>query len=247
MVTFDIELKASEAQEMQSIKPEAWFTQVGFKNATSPRHPEAASLDANHNLKTKMLLPWIRRAVQGKRVLDLFCANGAFSFEAARAGATEVIGVELSKDRIDCAKFVASTVAGRVNHVVPQFMVADVYKLQELFDKSFDVVLALGGLYHVPDPPYVLTQIRSVTSETLIVQTSSVLPGRSNRAKFVVRKDLQHRGLTSVVGGRGAWHYTAPCFENMLAHAGFRVMDSARPPLWSRKRFPWYCAIAKPV
>ena len=138
MVTFDFELETRETERMQSIRPEAWFTQVAFKNVTSPRHPEAADLDANHNLKAKMLLPWIRTAVKGKRVLDLFCANGAFSFEAARAGASEVVGVEFSGDRIDCAKFVASTLTGRVNHSIPQFVVADVYHLRRLVDKPFD-------------------------------------------------------------------------------------------------------------
>jgi tRNA (mo5U34)-methyltransferase len=247
MLRFDFDLNDNEREQMQAIKPESWFTQVAFRNATSPRHPEAGDLDANHNLKTRMVLPWIKSKVKGKRVLDLFCANGAFSFEAALAGAREVVGVEFSEDRIQCAQFIASTLQGRVDCAVPTFLSGDVYELEVLFKEPFDVVLALGGLYHIPDPPYVLTQIRSLTTGLLIVQTSSVLPGRSNRAKFVVRKDLRHRGLTSVVGGRGAWHYTAPCFENILRHAGFKVLDSTRPPLWSRKRFPWYCALAEPV
>jgi 2-polyprenyl-3-methyl-5-hydroxy-6-metoxy-1,4-benzoquinol methylase len=198
-------------------------------------------------LKKKLVLPWIKSKVQGKRVLDLFCANGAFSFEAALAGAREVVGVEFSEDRIQCARFIASTFPGKVECAVPNFLTGDVYELKRMFQEPFDVVLALGGLYHIPDPPHVLTQIRSLTAGALIVQTSSVLPGRANRAKFVVRKDLQHRGLTSVIGGRGAWHYTASCFENFLRHAGFKVVESARPSLWSRGRFPWYCAVAEPV
>src|SRR5215813_4612587 len=247
MIKFDFDLTPQETEQMRAIKPECWFTQVAFGNAVSPRHPEAEALDANHNLKTKMLLPWITSEVKGKRVLDLFCANGAFSFAAARAGAREVVGVEFSPDRIRCAQFVATTLRGKVDHAIPNFVTGDVYELKQIVEKPFDVVLALGGLYHIPDPPYVLTQIRAVTGATLIVQTSSVLPGRSNRAKFVVRRDLTHRGLTSVIGGRGAWHYTASCFENMLRHAGFRVLKSARPRLLSRRRFPWYCALAEPV
>ncbi len=247
MLKFDFDLSEQEQEQMQAIKPESWFTQVAFRNATSPRHPEAANLDANHNLKTRMMLPWIKSKVRNKRVLDLFCANGAFSFEAALADAREVVGLEFSDDRTVCARFIASTLSGKIKCAVPRFVTGDVYELKNLFKEPFDVVLCLGGLYHIPDPPYVLTQIRSVTAGTLIVQTSSVLPGRSNRAKFVVRQDLQHRGLTSVVGGRGAWHYSASCFENILRHAGFKVLESTRPPLFSRKRFPWYCAVAEPV
>jgi len=247
MLKFDFDLNAREREQMQSIKADSWFTQVAFRNALSPRHPEAGNLDPNHNLKMKLMLPWIKSRVKGKRVLDLFCANGAFSFEAALAGAREVVGVEFSEDRVQCAQFIASTFPGKIDCAVPKFLTGDVYELKRTFQQPFDVVLALGGLYHIPDPPYVLTQIRALTKGTLIVQTSSVLSGRANRAKFVVRKDLRERGLTSVIGGRGAWHYTATCFENMLRHAGFRVRESVRPPLWSRKRFPWYCAIADPV
>jgi 2-polyprenyl-3-methyl-5-hydroxy-6-metoxy-1,4-benzoquinol methylase len=246
MLTFDFDLNEREQQQMKAIKPESWFTQVAFRNAISPRHPEAGNLDANHNLKKKMTLPWIKSKVKNRRVLDLFSANGAFSFEAALAGAREVVGVEFSEDRTQCAQFIASTLSGKVSCTVPKFLTGNVYELRSIFDDPFDVVLCLGGLYHIPDPPYVLTQIRSLTKGALIVQTSSVLSGRSNRAKFVVRQDLQHRGLTSVVGGRGAWHYTASCFENILRHAGFKVLESARPPVWSRKRFPWYCALAEP-
>jgi tRNA (mo5U34)-methyltransferase len=194
-----------------------------------------------------MMLPWIKSKVRNKRVLDLFCANGAFSFEAALAGAREVVGLEFSEDRTHCAQFIASTLAGKADCAVPKFVAGDVYELKRTFKEPFDVVLCLGGLYHIPDPPFVLSQIRSLTAGALIVQTSSVLPGRANRAKFVVRQDLQHRGLTSVVGGRGAWHYTASCFENILRHAGFKVLETARPPVWSRKRFPWYCALADSV
>jgi tRNA (mo5U34)-methyltransferase len=247
MLKFNFDLNQNEVQQLNSIPADSWFTRVAYRNATSPIHPEAKNLDANHELKTKLVAPWIRSAVKGKRVLDLFCANGAFSFEAALAGAREVVGLEFSPDRVRCAQFVANTLQGRVESAIPKFVVGNVYELEKTLQDRFDVVLALGGLYHIPDPPFVLKQIRSVTSGTLIVQTSSVLNGRENRAKFVVRKDLRHRGLTSVVGGQGAWHYTVPCFENMLHHAGFKVLQSTRPSVWVRKRFPWYCAVAEPI
>ena len=244
---FDFNLAPDELERLRAIKPEAWFTAVRFGNAASPLHPEARDLDSNHDLKRRMVLPWIQAKVKNKRVLDLFCANGAFSFEAAMAGAREVIGLEYNEDRVHCAQFLANTVSGKVGYAVPKFIAGDVYELKRMFERPFDVVLALGGLYHVPDPPYILSQIRALTADTLIVQTASVLPGRANRARFVVRKDLRHRGLTSVVGGRGAWHYTASCFENILKHSGFNIVESARPPLLWRKRYPWYCALAQPV
>ena len=247
MLRFDFDLSAREQEQMRSIKAESWFTQVAYHNAISARHPEASDLDPNHCLKRRLLLPWITSKVRGKRVLDLFCANGAFSFEAALAGASEVVGLEFSEDRVRCAEFIASTLHGRVDCAVPRFLSGDVYELKRIFQEPFDVVFAFGGFYHIPDPPYVLVQIRSMTRETLIVQTSGVLPGQDNRAQFMVRQDLRNRGLSSVVGGRGAWRFTVPCFETMLRHGGFKVLESTRPSIWSRKRFPWYCAVAGPL
>lgn len=91
-----------------------------------------------------------------------------------------------------------------------QFEALDVYNIAERFsgNEPFDVTLALGGLYHVPDPPYVLYQLREVTSRYLIIQTSSILPGPLNGTRFVLRGDRTHQGLPSIRGGRGVWKYS---------------------------------------
>jgi tRNA (mo5U34)-methyltransferase len=253
-LNLDFDLTKEQQEQMARIPRESWFTQVKFSNALSPRHPEADALDLNHELKRELMLPWIKANVKGKKVLDLFCANGAFSFEAALAGAREVVGMEYSPERVQCAQFISSVLSSSVPNgkgpnskiAAPTFVTGDVYDLKQLFKEPFDVVMCLGGLYHIPDPPYVLTLIRALTRERLIVQTSSILQKSGNWAQFVVRKDLTSRGLTSVVGGRGAWFLTATCFENMLRHAGFTVRESKRPPYLKRRRFPWYCAVADP-
>lgn len=230
---------------MVEIPAGAWFTQVSYRNAASPLHPDAADLEPNNRMKREQVLDWIVERVRGKRVLDLFCANGAFSFEAARAGAKEVVGLDFSSERVRCAEFIASTLDGAFS-CVPSFTTGNVYELTRIFRDPFDVVLALGGLYHVADPPHVLTQIRALALEALIVQTSSILPLFGNWARFVIREDQTARGLTSIVGGRGVWRYSVQCFENILSHANFRVVKSRRPPALRRRRFPWYSALAIP-
>jgi 2-polyprenyl-3-methyl-5-hydroxy-6-metoxy-1,4-benzoquinol methylase len=242
----DIELTEGQKTQMARIPAEAWFTAVDFNNATSPRHPASeGQLEANNEMKRRLVLPWIKKRVEGKRVLDLFCANGVFSVEAALAGAREVVGIDFSPDRVACARFLAGTLEARVTCSF-DFMTGDAYDLPNLVSEPFDVVLALGGLYHIPDPPYVLTKIRQLTKEGLIVQTSSILPRSGNWAKFVVRRDRSGEGLTSIRGGRGAWRFTVECFESILLHAGFRVLEKRRPPATERKRFPWYCALTEP-
>jgi len=246
MLNLDFSLTPDETAEMSGIRAEVWFTQVKFSNGISPRAPEAAFLEQNHEMKKKLMLPWIKEHVRGKRVLDLFSANGAFAVECALAGAREVIGLEFDPERVKCAEFL-SRVLARSGLTKPKFCVGDVYALTHQFSRPFDVVLCMGGLYHIADPPYVLSQIRELVTEKLIIQTSNVLRGRSNRASFFIRADRTASGLSSIRGGKGVWTFSIPCFQAMLQHAGLHVVEDKRPTIWERRRFPWYCAIAEPV
>jgi tRNA (mo5U34)-methyltransferase len=246
MLNLNVSLTKDEFAEMSTIPPNAWFTQVKFANGISPRCQEAATLNANHEMKKKLMMPWIKENIRGKRVLDLFSANGAFAFECALAGAQEVVGIEFDDDRVRCAQFVAG-IFRRNGMVAPQFHVADVYSIANRFPEPFDVVLCMGGLYHIADPPYILTQIRKLTRDRVILQTSGVLPGADNHATFVIREDQRSKGLTSLRGGKGVWMVSVPCFQAILTHAGFHLLEDAQPETSQRERYPWYCALARTV
>jgi len=246
MLTLPFSLTSDESLAMSHIAADTWFTQVSFANAVSPQCQQAGVLDVNHEMKKYLMLPWLRQVVPGKRVLDLFCANGAFSIECALAGAREVVGIEFDAERVRCAQFVAG-VLERNGMVAPKFRIGDVYALGEYSGQPFDVVLCMGGLYHIADPPHVLTQIRKLMKEKLIIQTSGILPGPINRATFVVREDQTSKGLTSLRGGKGVWKVSVSCFRSILKHAGLRVLQDKQPKLWQRRRFPWYCALAEPL
>lgn len=177
--------------------------------------------------------------------MDLFSANGAFSFLAALAGAKKVVGVEYSEDRVRCAEFIATTIR---TDCVLEFKCGDVYRICDYFCEPFDVVLCLGGLYHIADPAFILRQIGHLTKERLVLQTAQVLPHRGNRAKFVVRRtDQTEKGLTSIRGGYGTWYYSPACIRELLLHGGFETVEERRPPWHKRRRFPWYLAYCRPL
>ena len=90
-LSLDVELSPEEAAEIRGTDPRWWFTQFRFANAESPRHPSFARLEANNEFKRSLVLDWVERLAPGARVLDTFCANGAFSFEAARLGASRAV------------------------------------------------------------------------------------------------------------------------------------------------------------
>ncbi len=64
----------------------------------------------------------VAKYCRGARVLDAFCNQGAFALHAARAGATEVLGLDSAEDAIAAAR----RNAGR-NGVTAEFAVANVF------------------------------------------------------------------------------------------------------------------------
>jgi tRNA (mo5U34)-methyltransferase len=244
MLYLDVNLDPDQIATMRRLPPEYWLAPVTFRNARSPEHPrpDIASLDAR---KADLLFGWIADAVPGRRVLDLFSANGAFSVRAALAGARVVTGIEASDGRVDCGRFLADAagVADRVS-----FQVGDVDELLPKMEEPADVVFCLGALYHVADPARLLDLIRRVTARELILQTSHVLPWPGNWARFVVRSpDREDRALPSIMAGRGAWHCSRGCLRALLAHAGFEVIEERGPLRPARRRPHWYLARCRPM
>lgn len=247
MIELDVELGPEQVAALERTEPEMWFTGVRFRNARSPRHPEARWLERNNTVKHELVGDWIRRTAPGQRVLDAFCANGAFAFRAAFAGARSVTGVDFDEGRIDAARMVASFLDGEAPCRI-RFDQQDVYGIADRFPEPFDVTLALGGLYHVADPAFVLRQLERVTRGWLILQTAHLIPLPGNWAHFRVRRrDGTADGLSSMRAGSGVWYYTRRCLRELLAHGGFEVVEE-RTRYWrGRLASPWYAALARPV
>jgi 2-polyprenyl-3-methyl-5-hydroxy-6-metoxy-1,4-benzoquinol methylase len=94
--------------------------------------------------------------LQGKRVLDIGCRDGLFSFAAERLGAAEVIAVDndLSKGAVELLiPFFGSKV---------KMHEMNLYDLDPSSFGLFDVVLLPGVLYHLRYPFWGLRVIRSV-------------------------------------------------------------------------------------
>lgn len=240
MLRFDFALSEAEQAAIAAVDPQAWFTRVEFANCSSPGHPRWERLEQNNQGKLRAVSDWIAKVVPGSSVLDTFSANGAFSFLSPELGARRVVGVEFDAERVAAAELVAGIVESHTGTRPASFLVGDVYDLAARFDEPFDVSLCLGGLYHVADPPYVLRQLRAVTKEHLVVQTSSVIKGRRNAARFRVRSDARGKGLSSIVGGSGKWDVTVACFREMLRHGGFEVIEE-------KVSLPAYSALCRVV
>ncbi len=78
----------------------------------------------------------------GKRVLDIGCRDGLFSFEAERCGASEVIGID--------RKLSPGAIEFLIPHLKSQvkMSLANVMDLTPATFGKFDVVIFAGVLYH---------------------------------------------------------------------------------------------------
>ena len=87
-------------------------------------------------------------SLQGKRILDIACNSGFWSIQCALLGA-EVVGFDSRPELIEQANLIKSIVG--IDNVT--FKILDFW---DTLDGTFDIVLNLGILYHLPSPLEVL-------------------------------------------------------------------------------------------
>lgn len=102
----------------------------------------------------------VAELVKGRRVLDLYCYTGGFSLAAARAGASEVVGVDTSAVALLAAEEhrTRNELRGSV-----RFVRSDVKKILGDIQRKKEGSLGLGARFDlvVLDPPKLMTSQRS--------------------------------------------------------------------------------------
>jgi tRNA (mo5U34)-methyltransferase len=178
----------------------------------------------------------------GKRVLDIGCAEGFFSFEAERRGAREVIGIDSFPDSI--RRFNITKAARQSN---ASAFLMNVYDLEPKRLGTFDVVLFYGVFYHLKHPQYGLERIRSICTGDLLFQTHMYeepsLKG-TPWARFYPH-GMMSGSSKELFDPTVFWIFNSACCLAMLDHVGFTDLKiistdpnpfviSARSPLQER-------------
>lgn len=125
------------------------------------------SLDkgAKNNFKTRVIQ---NLDLKDKRVLDLGCADGLFSFYMAEEGA-RVVGLEIEEGRIERANYAKT----KLNFTNVEFFQSDIMR-QDVVKKlgNFDVGFCFALIHRVPDP-FNLIATLAVMCESLVFEWKS--------------------------------------------------------------------------
>jgi tRNA (mo5U34)-methyltransferase len=155
----------------------------------------------------------------GARVLDVGCAEGFFTFEAERRGASEVVAIDSFPDSV--RRF---NIAREALGMKSQAYLTNVYDLSVKTFGTFDVVMYFGVSYHLRHPLLALEKIFEVCSGTLHMQTNSF----ADEALGDRSASLFHPfGIESgpadarVLDPTVFWVPNSACVAAMLAHVGF--------------------------
>jgi SAM-dependent methyltransferase len=107
-------------------------------------------------------------SLAGLRVLDIACNCGGFAIEAARAGAAEVVGIDVDPHYIRQAEFIRDA----LGYTNVSYRVARLEDLEVAEVGSFDVIFLFGILYHLADPIGALARISTLARDMIVVDTS---------------------------------------------------------------------------
>lgn len=176
----------------------------------------------------------------GLRVLDLACLEGMYALELARRGA-EVVAIEGREANVEKARFAARALGLDVD-----FVQGDVRDLSAERHGTFDVVLALGILYHLDaaDLFDVVGRIAGVCRRALVVDTGTALrederfehSGREYAGRRLVEhapdstEEERRAAVWSSLDNLTAVALTRPSLETLLARSGFTSVFECHVP-----------------
>jgi tRNA (mo5U34)-methyltransferase len=121
--------------------------------------------------KVKASLP---EDVSGRSVLDVGCNAGFYAVELKRRGAGRVVGLDSQRSLVRQAAFVRDVLGLEI-----EYRRASVYDLDPRELGQFDVVLALGLIYHCKHLVLALERLYAVTRELLILETAVYPPKKA--------------------------------------------------------------------
>lgn len=164
--------------------------------------------------------------MQGLSLADVGASNGYFSFEASKRGA-HVTAFDF-RHRDNSGFGLAQHING-MTHL--RHYQINVLQMNPEIHGQFDVVLALGLLYHVADPYRALVNCASLSKEALFIEShcidASVPDDMKEKPVMVFHTNPARCAEHSLGNDPSNFHgFTSACLRYMVEDVGFTVRRS---------------------
>lgn len=150
----------------------------------------------------------------GKSVLDLGCGSGVYCFEAARRGASLVVGIDIAQGMISLCNRRAHELRldDRIKFICGEFpLLAPPAALAE----KFDIAVVMGVMDYIQDPQPFLTKLREQLRGYALIS----FPGKE-WLRWQIR-----RWRYKLLGRCAIWHYDEADVRKAISRSGFRRFD----------------------
>jgi tRNA (mo5U34)-methyltransferase len=199
-------------EERSEFQSTGWWHSIDLGNGRVT--PGAHKIEELRDNYSRFLLP---ADLTGKRVLDIGCWDGFYTFEAERQGAQVVA--------VDCWRPEKFFIAHEALKSQAEFHELSVYEVSREQLGAFDIVFFLGVLYHLRHPLLALERVCEVTRDFAVIEThqiDNIFPTRMPVMEFYELDQL---------GGQydNWWGPNTECLIQMARAAGFARVEVLRP------------------
>ncbi|MDP6541869.1 MAG: bifunctional demethylmenaquinone methyltransferase/2-methoxy-6-polyprenyl-1,4-benzoquinol methylase UbiE [Phycisphaerales bacterium] len=181
----------------------------------------ASRYDLNNRIHSLWLDQyWRKKAVansefeEGQLVVDVACGTGDLSIAFAKAGATDVVGIDFSQEMLDLAVKKATEMDLAID-----FRVGDAMAL-ELPDESVDILSIAFGIRNVQDPKIAISEFYRVLrpkGRVVILEFSTPKQPVIKFLNNIYTKHIMPRTASFIAGDEvGAYRYLPKSVETFL-------------------------------
>lgn len=158
-----------ESKELRSVSISQLYGFDIYKNWQSPLPISMLSIEKNTPKKifiSEVRIDQLakRLNLEGMRILDLGCLEGASTLVLKKAGAKEIIAIE---GRID--NFLKCLIVKNAFELENcKFLFGDINKILSFLSETFDLCLAIGILYHFENPISLIYRISQLANNLFV-------------------------------------------------------------------------------
>jgi hypothetical protein len=162
-------MKLSNEALLERLSQQQWTAHnIRFNtDVTSiPDSPDFLETDLRLKAILRTLSAYYKGGLEGLEIADLGCLEGGFTWSLAQQGAN-VLGIEVRQQNFDKLQLIQE----HFEELTLKFIKDDVKNFNYQAYGIFDVVLALGILYHLDNPVQWLNQISHTVKDILILDS----------------------------------------------------------------------------